>query len=890
MNRPHSIRAFIALLLLWVPSVLWAVTSEASGRTYLHTGWNLQSSCKVAETGEAISTSAYHPRGWYKASVPTTVVAAQVAAGDFPDPYYAMNLLKLPGMDYDIGDKFSIHLMRNDSPYACSWWYRTQFRVPTQSARRNIWLRFDGINYSANAWINGRKLADAKDVAGTYRTYEFNATRLLRAGKPNVLAIEVFAPTEKDLAINWVDWNPAPPDKNMGLWRGVSLTTSGPVAVRFPQVVTYVTDDLNIARLTLMAEVRNATDRPVRTRVDARIAALNLSLSRSVTLQPGETRAVTFSPEQYPRLTVRQPKLWWPVGMGRQNLEHLVVTASVGGWVSDQQQVRFGMREITSELTNRGHRLFRINGKPILIRGGGWAPDMLLRGSRRRMETEFRYVLDMNLNTIRLEGKLETDEFYDLADEKGVLIMAGWCCCDIWEKWAKWEPGNQLEIGKASLRSQALRMRSHPSMLVWLNGSDEPPPAGVERAYLDVLQETAWPNPTLSSAAANPTTVSGPTGVKMIGPYDWVPPSYWLRDPGKYGGAWGFNTETGPGPAIPELRCLHKFLPADHLWPIDTVWNFHAGGERFQNMDIYNQALAATYGAPTGVQDYATKSQAMAYDGERAMFEAYARNKYTSTGVIQWMLNNAWPSTIWHLYDYYLEPAGGYYGTKKANEPLHIQYSYDDRSVVVVNNTYDRAEGLTATTAVYDSNLKQRFTHRDTLDVAADAVRSVVTIPVFPSDPDMQVYFIVLSLHDRRGKLVSTNFYWLPAKLAVIAWDRTANTVYTPVDSYDDMTALARLPRVRLRATAVLQSGKLVHVKLHNPSAHLAFQVHLDVPAPDDGQSGTTLWNDNYVALLPGDTREIVGTYIGRGAAPTVTVDGWNIEPVSLPLHADARH
>jgi exo-1,4-beta-D-glucosaminidase len=492
----------------------------------------------------------------------------------------------------------------------------------------------------------------------------------------------------------------------------------------------------------------------------------------------------------------------------------------------------------------------------------------------------------MHLNTIRLEGKLETDEFYDLADEQGLLIMAGWCCCDIWEEWNKWEPGYQLDVAKASLRSQILRMRSHPSMLVWLNGSDGPPTEDVERAYLQILQESAWPNPVLSSASATPTKPTGISGVKMTGPYDWVPPSYWLTDPGKYGGAIGFNTETSPGPAVQELACLRKFIPQDHLWPINEVWNFHAGGERFQNMDVFNSAMSAMYGPPSGLHDYLRKAQAMAYDGERAMFEAYGRNKYTATGVVQWMLNNAWPSTIWHLYDYYLHPAGGYYGTKKANEPLHIQYSYDDRSVVVVNSRYESATALTADVRVFDINLKQKFEYRGKVEVAADGVQPVVTIPVFPSEPDMETYFVALQLEDSAGKRASSNFYWLPRKTAVIAWEKTPDTTYTPVSSYDDLTALTSLPRVGLQLTeSILENGKRVRLKLRNPGPHLAFQVHLDLKT--DAQTFLpVMWDDDYFALMPGETRVITGSVADNQPLhrPTITVDGWNIEPLSKAL------
>src|SRR5208282_5106502 len=266
-----------------------------------------------------------------------------------------------------------------------------------------------------------------------------------------------------------------------------------------------------------------------------------------------------------------------------------------------------------------------------------------------------------------------------------------------------------LAIATASLRSQILRMRSHPSMLAWLNGSDAPPPASVERADIAILKELDWPNPYLSSASATPTPITGPTGVKMSGPYDYVPPDYWLTDTRRFGGAFGFATEISPGPAIPPVSSLRRMLTPDHIAPDDPVWNYHAGGDRFTNLDNFDDAMSAVYGPPSGLADYEMKSQAMAYDAERAMFEAYSRNKYHSTGVIQWMLNNAWPSLIWHLYDYYLQPAGGYFGAKKASEPLHVQYSYDDRSVKVVNSTYRNATGLLVRATVFDYDLHERF-------------------------------------------------------------------------------------------------------------------------------------------------------------------------------------
>ena len=649
----------------------------------LKKSWTLQSSAKVQATGDAISRPGFKTEGWHTITVPNTVVGALVENGHFKEPYFGMNLRSIPGTTYPIGQRFTLLPMPEDSPYKPSWWYRTELEVPEALAGRSLWLRFDGINYRANVWVNGTQIANSRKSSGAFRRYEFDVTGRLRPGERGAIAVEVFAPEPTDLAFMWVDWNPTPADKNMGLWGDVLLADSGPLALRHPHVVSKLDlPSLQSADLTVTAEVWNATDRPASGIVRGAIEAIQFA--KAVSLGPRESTTVRFTPAEVPALRIKSPRVWWPYRWGEQELYSLALDVDVGGEISDRQQVRFGIQQMNSELTPKGHRLFKVNGKPILIRGGGWASDMMFRpASRERLEAELRYTREMGLNTIRLEGKLESDLFHDLADQYGILTMPGWCCCDQWELWDKWDAEDH-EVAPASLHDQILRLRNHPSVLVWMNGSDFAPPAKVEQAYLDVLKKLEWSKPILSNAT-DAAGISGPSGVKMRGPYDYVPPSYWLTDD-KKGGAFGFATEIGPGGAVPPLASLKQMLPADHLWPIDEVWNFHAGGDEFKDIKRFTETLEARYGKATGVADYARKAQALTYDNQRAMMEGYARNKYTSTGVIQWMLNNAWPSLIWHLYDWYLRPGGGYYGTKKACEPLHVQYSYDDRSVVVVND------------------------------------------------------------------------------------------------------------------------------------------------------------------------------------------------------------
>ena len=897
MPLSKTFTAGILLSLLYASSSLLAQSSAPQNRVDLRDNWSLQSACKISASGGKISKPGFATAGWHRATVPSTVVAALVADKTYPDPYFGDNLRQLPGMDYPLGKMFSIRPMPKDSPFRCGWWYRTEFRVPALTPGQHLWLNLAGINNRANIWLNGKRLAESKEAAGAYRSYEFDITSVLEKDGANALAVETFAQTEKDLGINWVDWNPTPPDKDMGLWRGVSLRTTGPVEIRSPFVTTHFpSQSLDEADLTVEAELHNASDAPVSGTLEADLEGQKLR--QPVTLAAGESRAIRFTPDAFPDLRVRNPELWWPHQIGAPSLHPLSMSFSVGDQTSDAASIHYGIREVTSEIDAQGHQLFRVNGKRILIRGGGWAPDMLLRESAERLKTQFDYIRDLNLNAIRLEGPMESDAFFDLADQQGILVMAGWTCCDYWQKWTDWKQSD-IEIDIASLRSEIQRLRAHPSMLVWLNGSDQPPPAAVERPFLTALKDLDWPNPVLSSASENITPLTGRTGVKMRGPYDYTPPDYWLADvsqnKSKLGGAYGFATEIGTGAAIPPQSSLAKMLPADRIKPGDPMWNYHAGSERFSNLQHFEDAMNAIYGPPRDFADYNRKAQAMAYDSERAMFEAYSRNKYTATGVIQWMLNNAWPSLIWHLWDYFLEPAGGYYGVKKACEPLHVMYSYDDRSVSVINSTYQPGLNLSVTAKLFDSQLHERFSVTVPVDVAADGVAKAGAFPERVFGPASPLYFVDLVLKDQFGKVLSTNFYWLSSKKNVYDWSAADNDAFTPVKSYEDLTTLNSLPSTgEMSVSAAFMKGNegpFARLKLENHSDKLAFQIRLAIRRK--GQNSEILpvrWNDNFVSLLPRESREIIAQFSSPdalGGEKELTIAGWNTaaQVVSLPLN-----
>jgi exo-1,4-beta-D-glucosaminidase len=264
------------------------------------------------------------------------------------------------------------------------------------------------------------------------------------------------------------------------------------------------------------------------------------------------------------------------------------------------------------------------------------------------------------------------------------------------------------------------------------------------------------------------------------------------------------------------------------------------------------------------------------------MFEAFGRNKYTSTGVIQWMLNNAWPGVIWHLYDWYLRPGGSYFGAKKACEPLHVQYSYDDRGVEIVNSYYRPFAGLKVRTRVLNLDMTEKFSKESKVDVGEDSSTPVTTLPELAGLSS--TYFVSLELRDSSDHVMSRNLYWLSSKPETLEWEKSTWYV-TPTRTFADFTALNGLPPVELKVAAASKADSTT-VTVTNPGKTIAFAVHVKVKKGADGDEVLpVLWEDNYFALLPGESRQVTATYNGRNlgrSGPVVEVESWNSKTVTV--------
>jgi len=609
------------------------------------------------------------------------------------------------------------------SPFKVAWWYRTEFSIPADYQGKHTWLKFHSINYKANVWVNGKLVADTTTIEGAYRLFNLDISKEALPGEKNCLALEIFPPKGMDLTITWVDWNPTTPDRGMGIWYDVSIHSTGAVAIENPFVVTKLNlPSSDQAKLTISTELKNTEQKQVTGILKGNIE--NIAFSQEVTLGAGETKLVSFMPEKFPQLVVANPRLWWPHTVGPQNLYDLNLTFEVSSALSDTKKVRFGIREITSWMNKFDKHLtkvFQVNGKNIVIRGGGYVQDLMLRPSNERVDADLLYAKHMNLNALRMEAPRGSDYLFERCDEEGILLMVGWCCCSSWERWKNWT-SHTGDVAELSWKDLIVHLRNHPSVFTWLYGSDNFPPPDVENRYLKVLSEYDTTRPSESSATADSSTVTGRSGVYM-GPYPEVyayyPPAYWYSK-------LEFNTEAGPtGEQIPPMETMRMMMPEKDLWPMIESWELRLHKAFYP---IAREAFESRYGKPTGVEEYSMKSQVFQNEAVKAMFEAFAGNKYRSSGIIYWMYNSAWPKMYWQLYDYYFMPNGAFYGAKNACEPLHVQYCYDDNSIKIVNSFYKDFNGLKASAKIYDFNMKEVWSKIADANIEADGSKKIFSL------------------------------------------------------------------------------------------------------------------------------------------------------------------
>jgi exo-1,4-beta-D-glucosaminidase len=588
-----------------------------------------------------------------------------------------------------------------------------------------------------------------------------------------------------------------------------------------------------------------------------------------------------------PELKIKKPRLWWPNNLGKPELYTLTISVNHLQKASDKQEQNFGIREFKDYLNEQGHRGYIVNGKKILIRGAGWVDDLFLHEDEKNLEAQFQYVKHLNLNTVRLEGIWGSSEkLYDLADRYGIMLMVGFSCQWEWKGYLGKEVDENfggimseedMKLAVEYLKDQVLWLREHPSIFVWAVASDMLPNPTLEKRYRALLAEIDPNRPILSATKGYTSEVSGPSAVKMLGPYEYEPPVYWYVDT-ENGGAYGFNTETSPGAQPPPMESIQKMFAKEHYWPINDVWNFHCGRNEFNSLDRYMDAFNKRYGKAEDLEDFAFKAQAVNYEALRGMYEAFGIRKPLATGIVQWMLNAAWPKMFWQLYDYYLMPGGSFYGTRKANQPVNISYDYGKNTVHIVNDTFNAYPSLNAEIKLLSIDSKELVSQNLKSSVGEYESKKVFDLPALQNSSPVQ--FLSLKLKDAQGKTIADNFYWLSAKPETLEFEK-GDWYFSPIKDYADFTALSKLEPVKISAEHKWEDHG-VNVTLKNPSQHVAFFIELKVAGDKTGRTIVpVLWDDNYVSLLPGETKQITARFSQEdlnGEKPVFTYTGWNVK------------
>lgn len=871
MNN-NLIKSLLVSVSLAVTSISCSVNTPADD-ILLSDGWKVQSSAKSPLTGKELSTNQVHVNEWYDAIVPSTVMGTLTRNGIYTDA--------LEGMNYKKIDK---------TIFENTWWYRKEFIIPKLTKGQHVSLLFDGISYGANIWLNGILIATKDSIHGPFRRHKLDITAVVR--KKNVLAVEIFGAKSGEPNIGFVDWNPRPADENMGIFREVRVQINNEVRIEHTTVHTVVnTETLKEAWLTVETWLTNESGQAVNGQLTGMFEGKTFSIP--VSLAAKESKKVKVSTQEAGVLHVVNPRLWWSHNMGNPEIYHIDLAFSIDGKVSDKETINFGIREIKDYFTEEGHRGFMLNGKKVLIRSAGWTDDIFLRDTPATNEIQVQYVKDMNMNSIRVENFWGTSQnLYDLCDRYGILVLAGWSCQWEWDTYlgsacdvfGGIKTEKDMDLIARSLNDQVLWLRNHPSIIGWFVGSDMIPRPELEKRYKSYLSQIDN-RPYIAAAKGITSTVTGPTGMKMAGPYEYVAPNYWYLKEAP-GGAFGFNTETSIGAQLPVIESIRKMIPADKLWPAGKEWDYHCtvSATDMNSLQVLKESIAARYGKANDLDDFLRKADWLNYEGTRSMFEAFRVNIPRTTGIVQWMLNSAWPSLYWQLYDYYLIPTAAYYSVKKSNMPQQLIYDYNRNGVFAVNEGAETIR-MQAAMSLYDINGKT-----STPQTAKFDIKPYTTVKVFNVPKIMDNTFLYLQLNNEAKTYATNNFYWLSATKDVYDWTST-NWVRTKISKSADFTNLATMPQANydMRAT-VKKEGEhtVVEVTLENNPATLAFFVRLSLKNEKGELLYPVFWNDNYVSLVPGakqTLRCVVPKSTAHTQSVTLTASGWNVPEKKLDIN-----
>jgi len=919
MKRINTISSIITFLFVGTCGLnAQGGTSNTSNQKQFLREWKMESSTQVKGDDKTVSTTSFSSDTWIGAKTPTTVLRALVKAGVYPDPHFDLNDLKIPDVSDDLSKRLDLnkysHLKGVPNPFKDPYWFRTSFIIPQREKGKKVWLNFDGINYRADVWVNGIQIANSREMAGMFQRFRYNISDAVSQDGDNVLAVKIyqvdhvgtpnpgyqftpFGPGRgqgsdifKDVTMcptaGW-DCAPVVRDRNMGIYQDVYLTYTDDVSILHPYIVTdLLLPDTTRANVTISTELENVGKSAIKGILKGSIDLINevdfytykkimpghletIHFEKEVEIPAGQTATASFSPEEFPQLSIKNPYLWWPNGYGRQYLHNLNLTFEINGKVSDTKNTTFGIRKITNtfkEIDGEYGRIFWVNGKRIFARGGFLQPDMMLDMNEKRIYDETRFLAEANVNMIANEDMPSPpDHIMDIYDKYGMLMWEVFYQC--WTSYPGSESFNNPIDTKLSLKNDydiIKRYRNHPSLVMWVGQIET---IFREELYVPLRKYLRELDPTRPFL---PTSSCGwdvdkltpymkpdlPLGMTDEGEpdYTWYPHPYYYKKILEVKQQM-FRDELGV-PAISTLSSMKKYIfdlgqgEKNAIYPLDKKWAYHDAWDDFEGKSYafkpYDEAIRGQYGQPATVEDYIRQAQYVNAGSYRVMFEAANHRMWDITsGVMLWKLNATWPQVLWQLYDWFLNPNAGYFYAKKALEPVHVQLNEHDYTVSVINTNHKEHENMTAKVRVFNYDMTEKWSKEEKFTIEEDRYKELFKLPEIKGLSP--VYFVKLELKNEGGKLVSDNFYWFSSKKKV------------------DLKDVNKIKKVHLQIDTKLVYEKaeaVMTVTLKNPSKQLSFFNRLMITKGLGGDEVLpTFWSDNFFSLLPGEEKTVTARF-----------------------------
>jgi hypothetical protein len=918
------------LIFLFSILSLGAYTQSGSVKQLKITDFDLQSSAIITASGEELSTPQYKSKEyWFPVRVPSTVLTGLVANGVYPDPYSGLNNMLIPDASDEFNKKYDLEkfsfLPINPNPWKKPYWYRTTFIVPPADNGRCFQLIFKGINYRAGIWLNGQQIADSAQMAGMFAQYSFDVSSYIKAGEKNVLAVKIYPldypglPANEQLkalgdfyanggptgdigknvtmlcSVGW-DWVPPVRDRNIGIWLPVYLRTSGGVTIGNTKITTDFAgeQDTSMAKLSLSLVLFNHTSSDETGRLTVRISPENFKgksfqFTKNVAVGSDTKNLVELNSDNTKELTVYKPGVWWPNGYGKPNLYRIRLQYTGQSGVSDDTTFVFGIRTVSSksvDVNGSWRRDFYVNGRRVHLTGGAWVPDFMLNRDSLRYDYEMHLCRNSNINLVRIWGGGVTpcDEFFDAADRYGLLVWSDFWITGDTQGEFKGSPDWPFEsdVFKKNVISTILRIRNHPSLLLWTGGNE----GHARRELYDFMRNSVisldGTRPFIPSSSGFAKLPEGwpaswpdnlPGGVYSGGPYTWQDPVK-TYDRAIAGKDWVFKDETGL-PSMQPYNIMPRIVP-DLVWdkalpfPLNDTWGYHDACTGNGRWDQYYREMVKRYGEPGTMERFCDKMQLMNAVGYQGIFEAAGHKLNDIGGVMLWKLNAAFPSVVWQVYDWFLMPNSGYYFMQNACEPVHIQLNLSNNKVIVLNRTYKQFSGLTAQVSVFSLDSKPVFSENVNVNLGPTDVRETSDLEKILKESG-GIKFVVLNLRKQSGEVISNNVYWL-----------------SPDGDYKSMNEMAET-NIDI---SDIKEGKRKDDRewkfnLTNRTGKIAFFIRPQIMSAGK-EILPSFWSGSYFTLAPGESKEVTVSCPSSelmGESPVLKVSGWNVPVTEVGLN-----